>query len=192
MTHGYQFLYFNSRGREAISAIRAGFTVLSLVQSRIIDIHYPRNTTIGFLVHNDYATNVIEAMAKLPGATHRSEFDPCDPPTLKDLKYVAQSVPEFLKAEALRIHKERLIGLIQRLPAKRLQLAIARDFFKSEWISESVYKHLLSEISHPKDSKKASSPSTDINNAMADAPASQTAASSTSISPADGVSAPMV
>ncbi|KAK4511633.1 uncharacterized protein ATC70_012849 [Mucor velutinosus] len=196
-THGYQFLYFTSRGREAISKVRAGFQVLGLSQSRILDIHYPTNNIISFLVHNDYASTVVEAMAQLPDSQRITDFDPCAPTILRDPKYANHADPLFLQSEAARIHQERLLRMIKRLNTPNIKLAVARDFcFKRKWISETMYQTFYREIYPAKASKTASSSSTDDVN-MDDAPASQDstsqpAASSSSISPADGVSAPLV
>ncbi|EPB81752.1 hypothetical protein HMPREF1544_11502, partial [Mucor circinelloides 1006PhL] len=135
-THGYQFLYFTSRGRERISKIRAGFNVLDLQQGRILDIHYPENNTISFLVHNDYADTVIAAMSKLPSSTLITEFDPCASSLLRDPKYHQSTDSSFLTSEATRIFQERLIRIVQRLHVPHVQLAVARDFcFTHQWIT---------------------------------------------------------
>ncbi|KAK4514936.1 Nonsense-mediated mRNA decay protein 5 [Mucor velutinosus] len=195
-SHGYQFLYFTSRGREAISKIRAGFGVLGLSQSRILDIHYPENNTISFLVHNDYVDTVKDAMAKLPSSKLLNDFDPCAPSLLRDRKYTTNPDQAFVQAEATRIHQERLIRIVKRLHVPHVQLAVAREFcFKRQWLPESVYHSLYSAIYPDKSSKAiALSAQADVN--MDDVPATQDsttqpATSSTSISPADGVSAPL-
>jgi hypothetical protein len=196
-THGYQFLYFTSRGRERISKIRAGFETLGLSQSRILDIHYPENNTISFLVHNDYASTVIEAMNKLPSSKQVLDFDPCAPTLLRDRKYANNSDTVFLKAEAERIHQDRLLRIAQRLHNPNVKLAVAREFcFKRHWISETNYQQIFSDIYPTKTPKASSTPAKD-DVTMDDALASQDSASqpsdtSPSCSPADGVSAPLV
>ncbi|KAK4513119.1 alpha-actinin [Mucor velutinosus] len=196
-THGYQSLYFTSRGREAISKVCAGFQVLGLSQSRILDIHYPTNHIISFLVHNDYASTVVQAMAQLPDSQRITDFDPCAPTILGDPKYANHADPLFLQSEAARIHQERLLRMIKRLNTPNIKLAVARDFcFKRKWISETTYQTLYREIYRAKASKTASSSSTDDVN-MDDISASQDStfqpvASSSSIGPADGVSALLV
>ncbi|KAL9537688.1 hypothetical protein PS6_011708, partial [Mucor atramentarius] len=91
-SHGYRFLHFTSRGRVKISKIRKGpELLLDFQQSQILDIHYPDNKTISFLVHNDYASTVIDAMT-----TNKSivilEFDACLPTLLRDPKYCMMSL----------------------------------------------------------------------------------------------------
>ncbi|EPB81903.1 hypothetical protein HMPREF1544_11354 [Mucor circinelloides 1006PhL] len=186
---GYQFLYFTTRGRERISKIRAGFEVLGLSQSRILDIHYPENQTIGFLVHNDYASAVIEGMSKLPSSKLLPDFDPCASNLLRDPKYTNITDSSFLQTEAVRIHQDRLTRIVQRIHNPHVQLAVAREFcFKRKWLPEATYKELYYDI-HPDKTPKApsSSPRDDV--AMNDA--SDNTDSSNPISPADGDSAPL-
>ncbi|CEP11268.1 hypothetical protein, partial, partial [Parasitella parasitica] len=157
-THGYRFLYFTSRGRERISEFRAGFNLLGLQQNRILDIHYPDNRTVSFLVHNDYADAVVEAMAKL-SAKLLSDFDPLDPALLRDPKYVNIIIIDesFLTSEATRIHQERLIRIVKRLYIPRVQIAVARDFcFTHRWITSDQYRDLYHVI-YPNKGSKASS-----------------------------------
>ncbi|KAL9538597.1 hypothetical protein PS6_011512, partial [Mucor atramentarius] len=192
-SHGYRFLYFTSRGREKISKIRKGLKLLDLQQSRILDIHYPDNKTIGFLVHNDYASTVVDAMATIE-STIIPTFDPCSPTLLRDPKYTACTDSEYLTSEATRIFQERLIRIVKRIHIDHVQLAVAREFcFQRHWLTTEQY-HDLYQCLYPGKASKTSSSSTKDDVAMNDAPSdttdSQTAASSTSSSPADGVSAP--
>ncbi|CEP08478.1 hypothetical protein, partial, partial [Parasitella parasitica] len=104
-THGFQFLYFKTRGRDPISKVRKGFPVLDIQNNRILDIHYPDNHHVGFLIHNDYAQHVIDAMAKASTAVV-TDFDPTSPALLRDPKYADKTDMNFLQAEATRIHQE--------------------------------------------------------------------------------------
>ncbi|KAL7310822.1 hypothetical protein PS15m_010266 [Mucor circinelloides] len=195
-THGYQFLYFTSRGRERISKIRAGFHVLGLQQGRILDIHYPENNTISFLVHNDYADTVIAAMSKLPSSTLITDFDPCASSLLRDPKYHQTTDSSFLTSEATRIFQERLIRIVQRLHVPHVQLAVARDFcFSHQWITNDQYRELYHCVYPDKAHKTDSSLANDdvhMDDTVSQNSATQPAASLTSTSPADGVSAPLV
>ncbi|CAO0803756.1 unnamed protein product [Mucor circinelloides] len=187
-------------GRERISKICAGFNVLGLhlQQGRILDIHYPENNTIGFLVHNDYTDTVIAAMSKLPSSTLIADFDPCASSLLlKDPKYHQTTGFSFLTSEAARIFQERLIRIVQRLHVLHVELAVARNFcFTHQWITTHQYRELYQCV-YPEKAHKSDSPlaKDDVNTGDTDSqnPTISPAASLTSsTSPSDGVSAPLV
>ncbi|KAL9537395.1 hypothetical protein PS6_011746 [Mucor atramentarius] len=166
------------------------------VDGRILDIHYPENNIISFLVHNDYADTVIAAMSKLPSSTLIADFDPCASSLLRDPKYYQTTDSFFLTSETTRIFQERLIRIVQRFHVPHVQLAVARDFcFSHQWITNDQYRELHHCVYPDKARKTDSSLANDdvhMDDTVSQNSATQSAASLTSTSPADGVSAPLV
>jgi hypothetical protein len=65
------------------------------------------------------------------------EFDPTAAEVLKDPKYA--TLDEAARAEqALSIHQNRLVRLMQRLAAP-VKLAVARDFLAKQWITKEQH-----------------------------------------------------
>ncbi|KAL9558681.1 hypothetical protein PS6_001149 [Mucor atramentarius] len=101
----------------------------------------------------------------------------------------------FVTHDICTIFQERLNRIVKRIYIDHVQLAVARQLcFQLHWLTTEQY-HALYQCLYPGKASKASSSSIKDDVAMNDAPCdttdSQTAASSTSSSPADGVSAPL-
>ncbi|KAI8971205.1 hypothetical protein BDB01DRAFT_909638, partial [Pilobolus umbonatus] len=143
-TQGFQFLYLHSRGKEPISVMRTKLRKLGIQSGRILDIHYPDNHVVGLLVHNDYAPEVTEILSKY-GITIDSNFNPLSPSILRDPKLATLSDSETT-LKAAEIHQNRLIHIIKRVSNLPRQLAIARNFLSSQWISQTQYDEVLTEI----------------------------------------------
>ncbi|KAL9536398.1 hypothetical protein PS6_011922, partial [Mucor atramentarius] len=132
----------------------------------------------------------------LPSSTLITDFDPCASSLLRDPKYHQTTDSSFLTSEATRIFQERLIRIVQRLHVPHVQLAVARDFcFSHQWITNDQYRELYHCVYPDKAHKTDSSLANDdvhMDDTVSQNSATQPAASLTSTSPADGVSAPLV
>lgn len=165
--------------------------MLGLSHGHILDIRYPENNiSIGFLVHNDYASAaVIDGMSKLPSFKLIPVFDPCATTLLQDPKYANNTDSSFLQTETVRIHQNCLTRIVKLINNQHVQLSVPQEFcFKCKWLSEAMYKDLYYAI-HPDKTPKASSSSSKDDVAMHDA--SKNTASSNSTSLADGLSVPL-
>ncbi|KAI8646189.1 hypothetical protein BD408DRAFT_429073 [Parasitella parasitica] len=60
------------------------------------------------------AAYFIDSMAKA-STTIEADFDPLSPSLLRDPKYNGNNDIEFLQTEAIRIHQERLVRIVQRI-----------------------------------------------------------------------------
>ncbi|KAI9271568.1 hypothetical protein BDA99DRAFT_534058 [Phascolomyces articulosus] len=93
-THGFQYIYFPSKARMPVGRMRASLRQLGADNSRILDIQYPARQTIGLLVHNDFAKDLLETLKQVDILP--VDFDPLDPKFVHDPKY--QDLPEAEKA----------------------------------------------------------------------------------------------
>ncbi|EPB89082.1 hypothetical protein HMPREF1544_04073 [Mucor circinelloides 1006PhL] len=94
--------------------------------SRILDIRYPKNNTIGLLVHNDYASAaIIDGKSKLPSSKLIPVFDPCATTLLRDPKYANNTDSSFLQTETVCIHQNCLTRIVKRIHNQHVQLSVA-------------------------------------------------------------------
>ncbi|KAI7848438.1 hypothetical protein BDC45DRAFT_419654, partial [Circinella umbellata] len=124
-THGFCFKYFPTRGRKPVSDQRKNLRQLGIDNSRLLDIHYPDTNVVGFLIHNDYATELLDLM-KQHNLEPNTKFDPHNPQYLRDKKYLDMSHDEQI-IQADLIQYNRILRAIDyvRQPVK---FAVARFF----------------------------------------------------------------
>ncbi|KAI8983139.1 hypothetical protein BDB01DRAFT_850960 [Pilobolus umbonatus] len=158
-THGFQFVYLHSRGKEPISAMRSKLRKLGAHSGRILDIHYPDNNVVGLLIHNDYVTDLTNIFIKF-GITPLTDFNPLSHSTIRDPKLGTLSEAERAD-KATDIHQNRLTHIIQRVTTLPRQLALARAFHTNKWITDSQYEGVL-EIIKPNDKRSTLTTSQDI------------------------------
>ncbi|KAK4509908.1 uncharacterized protein ATC70_007212 [Mucor velutinosus] len=104
---GYQFVYYATPVRRRLSELRRLVQGVGLNNSRVLDIQYPVQNVISFLVHNDYVLTLTKAMhLHGRGSSPLIDFDPCDPVNLKDPKFASLSrdlrVQKAIEVENLR------------------------------------------------------------------------------------------
>ncbi|KAI7858226.1 hypothetical protein BDC45DRAFT_434193 [Circinella umbellata] len=92
-THDFCFKYFLTRGRKPVSDQRENLRQLGIDNSRILDIHYPDTNVMGFLIHNDYATEFLDLM-KQHNLEPNTKFNPHNPQYLRNKKYLDMSHDE--------------------------------------------------------------------------------------------------
>lgn len=115
-------------------------------------------------------------------------FNQLDPSLLRNPKYANAIDKTFLASEATCIHKW-LIRIIKSLHIPRVQIAVDRDFcFNHYWITSDQYRDLYHAI-YPNKGSKASSSDVPMSDTSGQHFISHSVASSSSRSPADGVSA---
>jgi hypothetical protein len=132
-SQGYQWISFFGRGKTPITAIKHTLRRLGIMVSRIIDIQTPGQNIHSILVHNDYAQEVINIL-KI-SSVETVEFDPTAAEVLKDPKYA--TLDEAARAEqALSIHQNRLVRLIQRLAAP-VKLAVAHVLYSTYYFAST-------------------------------------------------------
>jgi hypothetical protein len=149
-SQGYQYISFFGRGKNPISSIRHTLRDLGVTVSRIIDIETSGQNVHSILVHNDYAQDVKDILAL--SSVKVVEFNPIAADVFKDPKYA--NLNDTDRAEqALAIHQQRLIRLIQRLPTP-VKFEVARDFLSKEWITNA--QHQQATIDAAKDHQTSS------------------------------------
>ena len=130
---GFQYLYIPRNRRLERSEVRKRLRKLGLESSRILDIYFPTRSTIGLLVHDQYAQSVRELLAKAKIST-LADFDPLDPKHLSDPKFEGITATE--RAEiAHEIHHCRAKRTLEHI-RPTIVSAVARYFCDMGWISE--------------------------------------------------------
>ncbi|KAK4508977.1 uncharacterized protein ATC70_008059 [Mucor velutinosus] len=105
---GYQFVYYATPVRRRLSELRRLVQGVGLNNSRVLDIQYPVQNVISFLVHNDYVLTLTKAMhLHGRGSSPLIDFDPCDPVNLKDPKFASLS-RDLRVQKAIEIEKPSL------------------------------------------------------------------------------------
>ncbi|CEP15146.1 hypothetical protein [Parasitella parasitica] len=177
---------------DPIHKLRCNLSNIGLQNSCILDIHYPDNRIVAFLVHNNYTIQVLEAFDNL-------QVQPITDLTLvlflTSRKYRNSSDRTFLQEEADRIYQARLLAIVKWFHDVNCQIAAAHHFcFIEHWISEAQYSTIYSLLKpHKPHSTAAAKPDASMANAEAQhtAPSNNLDSSSRSTNiPADGTSAP--
>jgi hypothetical protein len=121
--------------------MRSTLRQLQVDTSRVLDIHYPDYNVLALLVHNDYAeqarSTLIASKCKI-----LQDFDPLSPDILHDPKFSSLDT-EARQSKVLELRQQRLVRIIQRIQHSTKQIAIARDFQRKGWISDSQFENLL-------------------------------------------------
>ncbi|SAL95272.1 hypothetical protein [Absidia glauca] len=85
---GFQYIYLNTRNRLPMGQVRKNFRAIKIDTNRLLDLHYPVNSVLAILIHNDYTNTFMIQITKI-GLTTMSPFNPCDPAHLHNPKYKA-------------------------------------------------------------------------------------------------------
>lgn len=148
---GYQFLYLPIKGKSKLKDMRSNLRQIGLSSGSVIDIQYPTSTVVSLLLHNDYiptASSILEE----EGLIILKDFDPLDIKNLRDPRYSTLTDDEkLLKLQEIRASRFQQTLDFLRPPVK---LAVARDFARKGWITNSKLNEILT----------SSSPITDTTN----------------------------
>ncbi|KAI7846666.1 hypothetical protein BDC45DRAFT_542668 [Circinella umbellata] len=128
------------QSRKPVSDQRKNLRELGIDNSRILDIHYPDTNVVGFLIHNDYATELLDLM-KQHNLEPNTKFDPHNPQYLRDKKYLDMSHDEQI-IQADLIQYNRILRAIDyvRQPVK---FAVARFFCHTQVITPAILQDVL-------------------------------------------------
>ncbi|KAK4514090.1 uncharacterized protein ATC70_006098 [Mucor velutinosus] len=121
-----------------------------------VDLHFPNSSTIGILVHIDYADIALNKL-RIKGLEPISNFDPYHPDTLGDPVLQALSTEERtvkMKEIADKQYHTALAGLVHK---PKVQLAVARDFLRKNKITKQALQDL---IQLQKSTEKGTTPNT--------------------------------
>ncbi|KAK4511686.1 Heat shock transcription factor [Mucor velutinosus] len=141
---GYQFVYYATPVRRRLSELRRLVQGVGLNNSRVLDIQYPVQNVISFLVHNDYVLTLTKAMhLHGRGSSPLIDFDPCDPVNLKDPKFASLSrdlrVQKAIEVENLRCL--RSLSFVRR----SVRVSVARSFLLYDRINQAQFDAILKE-----------------------------------------------
>ncbi|KAK4521479.1 Thymidylate synthase [Mucor velutinosus] len=141
---GYQFVYYATPVRRRLSELRRLVQGVGLNNSRVLDIQYPVQNVISFLVHNDYVLTLTKAMhLHGRGCSPLIDFDPCDPVNLKDPKFASLSrdlrVQKAIEVENLRCL--RSLSFVRR----SVRVSVARSFLLYDRINQAQFDAILKE-----------------------------------------------
>jgi hypothetical protein len=143
---GYRYIYFRSRHRKSYKAVREQLHTLKLKNWRVLDIHYPAPMAVALLVHREYATELLDTLAKAK-VTPLEAFDPRDPKLLEDPRLVSLTEAERVE-KAIHVHQGRLLRglqyLYQHKGRRPISIAVATDFFHKDWISDAQLREFKS------------------------------------------------
>lgn len=137
---GFKFVYVPCRHRMSITAMRRILRTLRVDNARVLDVHFPDRQIAALLVHNDYATELANTLAK-EGVTANTTFDPLDHTIIRDPEYKDKSVEER-QLKAQQVHHDNMLKAIAfiREPVK---FAVARAFHRANWIDDSELTAIL-------------------------------------------------
>ncbi|KAG0771831.1 hypothetical protein G6F22_016164 [Rhizopus arrhizus] len=168
---GYQYLYLPCRFRESVTNVRKKFGMLGLENWRVLDIYHPTHRVVALLVHNEYASTVINKL-DTAGIKQITDFNPRNPAHLRDIKY--QDLSDTDKQTKMeQIHTSHLLIALDRMRST-VRPAVARDFINKKWITIQNYMDLLKKpLSAPSQSPPVD---TDMDDAPLLPPASPKAA----------------
>jgi hypothetical protein len=130
--HSYQYLYLTTRTRQPIGQLRKTFRGLNIESNRIIDLHYPTNNTLAILVRNDYVEPFTKQMTALK-LDNFTDFDPIDPPHIKNPLYQDRS-PEERTHQAAVIINARMNRILTKI-RQPVRQSVAKYFVSQGWIS---------------------------------------------------------
>ena len=138
---GYQFLYIPTKHRMTISNLRNILRTLRIENSRVLDIHFPDHKTAALLVHNDFASVIVNRLIKF-GVNIKDNFNPLDPTLLKDPKLaeLSQTDRETKIKEVHHGHIMKALTFI-REPVK---FSVARCFYLENQITQEEYDQIRS------------------------------------------------
>ncbi|KAK4511153.1 uncharacterized protein ATC70_012365 [Mucor velutinosus] len=159
--YGYQFIYFATPVRRSLSELRRLVQGVVLNNSRVLDIQYPVQNVISFLVHNDYVLTVTKAMhLHGRGCSPLIDFDPCDPINLKDPKLASLS-PDLRVQKAIEVKSLRSLSFVRRF----VRISVAHSFLLYDRINQAQFNAILKEEMLARSSSSAAakprSPSSD-------------------------------
>lgn len=141
---GYQFVYFSTPVRRRLSAMRSLIQAVNLNNSRVLDIQYPVQNVISFLVHNDYVLPFTKTMHQHGrGCSPLLDFDPCDPQNLKDPQF-ASLTPDLRQQKANEIENLRCLRALSFV-RRSVRLSVARSFLHYDRINQKQFDAILSE-----------------------------------------------
>ncbi|KAK4510891.1 uncharacterized protein ATC70_004673 [Mucor velutinosus] len=152
---GYQFVYYATPVRRRLSELRRLVQGVGLNNSRVLDIQYPVQNVISFLVHNDYVLTLTKAMhLHGRGSSPLIDFDPCDPVNLKDPKFASLSrdlrVQKAIEVENLRCLRSLSFvrRSVQEMPARSSSSAAAKPPSRSSDQERLAKKQRLSYLGY--------------------------------------------
>jgi hypothetical protein len=144
-----------------VTNVRKKFGMLGLENWRILDVHRPTHRVVALLIHNEYASTVINKL-DTAGIKHITDFNPRNPSHLRDIKY--QDLSDTDKQTKMeQIHTSHLLTALDRM-RPNVRPAVARDFINKKWITIQNYMDLLKKPS------SAPSQNTPADTDMDDAP----------------------
>ncbi|KAG1086447.1 hypothetical protein G6F42_020985 [Rhizopus arrhizus] len=109
-------------------------------QAYIKNIYHPTHRVVALLVHNEYASTVINKL-ETAGIKQIIDFNPRNPAHLRDIKYQDLSDTDK-QAKMVQIHKSHLLTALDRM-RPTIRPAVARDFINKKWITTQNYMDLL-------------------------------------------------
>ncbi|KAK4514395.1 uncharacterized protein ATC70_001990 [Mucor velutinosus] len=141
---GYQFIYFATPVRRRLSELRRLVQGVGLNNSRVLDIQYPVQNVISFLVHNDYVLTLTKAMhLHGRGCSPLIDFDPCDPVNLKDPKFASLS-PDLRIQKALEVENLRCLRSLSFV-RRSVRISVARSLLLYDRINQAQFDAILKE-----------------------------------------------
>ncbi|KAK4509911.1 Flavin_Reduct domain-containing protein [Mucor velutinosus] len=126
---GYQFVYYATPVRRRLSELRRLVQGVGLNNSRVLDIQYPVQNVISFLVHNDYVLTLTKAMH-----LHVNLKDPKFASLSRDLR-----VQKAIEVENLRCL--RSLSFVRR----SVRVSVARSFLLYDRINQAQFDAILKE-----------------------------------------------
>ncbi|KAK4520599.1 uncharacterized protein ATC70_006477 [Mucor velutinosus] len=141
---GYQFVYYATPVRRRLSELRRLVQGVGLNNSRVLDIQYPVQNVISFLVHNDYVLTLTKAMhLHGRGSSPLVDFDPCDPVNLKDPKFASLS-PDLRVQKAIEVENLRCLRSLSFV-RRSVRVSVARSFLLYDRINQAQFDAILKE-----------------------------------------------
>ncbi|SAM08830.1 hypothetical protein [Absidia glauca] len=128
---GFQYIYLNTRNRLPIGQVRKNFRAIKIDTNRLLDLHYPVNSVLAILIHNDYTDTFMTQITKI-GLTTMTSFNPCDPAHLHNPKYKALTTNQrqVQQKQTVRTRMLRILDHL-RLPVRN---AVAKYYLTAGWI----------------------------------------------------------
>ncbi|KAK4510927.1 uncharacterized protein ATC70_000036 [Mucor velutinosus] len=140
---GFQHLFIPARGRRGLSSIRQLlYDKVFFKEGSAVDLHFPNSSTIGILVHNDYADIALKKL-RIKGLEPITDFDPYHSDNLGNPVLQALSIEERtakMKEIADKLYHTTLAGLEHK---PKVQLAVARDFLRKNKITKQDLQDLI-------------------------------------------------
>lgn len=127
-THGFKFVYLPQKGRVSMGELRRSLSALKINNARILDVHFPARNTCALLIHTDFETTLLSALAEAD-IQPLTNFYPEDPAILNDPTVQLLSLEKKANL-VIEIHKNRCIRIAARAP-NRVQAALAYHFISN-------------------------------------------------------------